>query len=584
MSVLQMSIVAAILILVIIVVRRLAIHKLPKKTFMILWGVVLLRLLIPFSFNIPILTQSNEEAMTGSTMGSVVEMTGAQNMDGTQPILPRTDILEAVNTFNAILPDISENIAPLFPVTTIWVFGMLAVALFILVSHFRFSREYKTSLPVDNFYINKWLDEQRGVRHIQSRQSDKITAPLTYGILKPVILFPKTTDWQDIVRLRYIFTHEMTHIKRFDILIKWLLVIVLCVHWFNPLVWAMYILANRDIELSCDEAVVRAMGESTKSSYAMALIGLEERRSIFAPLYTSFSKNLIEERIVSIMKIKKRSIMSMILAVVLVAGLTVGALTVFASNTTEDVAIGSYADATVPCEDDFFVADDGPSSIEDAHVTDDVLTINEPGDWDEWLEWFNSLTPEQQAYVSVRPPHEYIEANLADDEDYLVEDEWQSPYRIARTLEEVRAIIALQDGTIPLTNIDVPEIRNRQVDGIIILEQCLYEALDVLHQAYFQSYPHYPIRNLTTTWVEMSPTFEEMPDYMKVSMIRHEFFRAAMDMGLVYLPPGTGRSGTDEEFYRSRDEAQRLLELYDWDFPSEESIREAARRLYGDQE
>ncbi|MCL2404826.1 MAG: M56 family metallopeptidase [Defluviitaleaceae bacterium] len=575
MNVLQMSIAAAILILVIIVVRQLAIHKLPKKTFMILWGVVLLRLLIPFSFNISIPIQSNEEAITGNTMVSVVEMTGALNTDEVYRILPRTDIFEAVNTFNAMLPDIPESIAPVFPVTTIWVLGMLAVALFILVTHFRFSREYKASLPVDNFYINKWLNEQKGVRHIQARQSDKITAPLTYGILKPVILFPKTTDWQDIVRLRYIFIHEMTHIKRFDILRKWLLVIVLCVHWFNPLVWAMYILANRDIELSCDEAVVRAMGESTKSSYAMALIGLEERRSIFAPLCTSFSKNLLEERIISIMKIKKRSIVSIALAAVLVTVLTIGALTVFASNTTDDMATGSYdeyAEAVVP------------AAIEDTNVTDDeVPIINEPGNWDEWLEWFNSLTPEQQAYVSVRPPQEYVEPV----HEYPINEnpiEPRNPYRIATSIEEVWAIIALQDGTIPITNVDVAEIRNRQVDGIIILEQCLYEAMDVLLRAYAQSGFTYATRNMATTRVDMSPAFEEMPDYMKVPMIRNEFFRVAIEMGLVYMPPGTGRYGTDEEFYRTRDEALRLLELYDWMFPSDESIRESAQRLYGAQE
>ena len=583
MNVLQMSIAAAILILVIIVVRQLAIHKLPKKTFMILWGVVLLRLLIPFSFNISIPIQSNEEAITGNTMVSVVEMTGALNTDEVYRILPRTDIFEAVNTFNAMLPDIPESIAPVFPVTTIWVLGMLAVALFILVTHFRFSREYKASLPVDNVYINKWLNEQSGVRHIQARQSDKITAPLTYGILKPVILFPKTTDWQDIVRLRYIFTHEMTHIKRFDILRKWLLAIALCVHWFNPLVWAMYILANRDIELSCDEAVVSAMGESTKSSYAMALIGLEERRSIFAPLCTSFSKNLLEERIVSIMKIKKRSIVSMVLAVVLVAGLTIGALTVFASNAPEERLFDPYDEH---CES--LRLEPIPVATEDMRLEailadDEAPTINEPGNWDEWLEWFNSLTPEQQAYVSVRPPQEYIEPVHA----YPINEnpiESQNPYRIATSIEEVWAIIALQDGTIPITNIDMPEIRNRQVDGIIILEQCLYEAMDVLLRAYAQSGFTYATRNMATTRVDMSPAFEEMPDYMKAAMLRHEFFRVAIEMGLVYMPPGTGRYGTDEEFYRTRDEALRLLELYDWGFPSNESIRESAQRLYGDQE
>jgi len=339
----------------------------------------------------------------------------------------------------------------------------------------------------------------------------------------------------------------------------------------------MYVLANRDIELSCDETVVKTLGESTKSTYAMALIGLEERRSIFAPLCTSFSKNLIEERIVAIMKIKKRSIVSIILAIALVSVLTVGALTAFASNNPEEGLYDSYnAFYESYYEEEVSAILDEPYLDAIPEDEDDLPVYDEPDGWDEWLEWYNSLSPEQQSQVSLSPPQEGMVYA------YPIQVERQNPYRIAATLEEVWAIIALQDGTIPLTNIDVPEIRNRQVDGIIILEQCLYEAMDVLLRAYAQSGYTYASRNLTTTRVEISPAFEEMPYYMKVSVIRHEFFRAAMDLGLVYLPLGTGRYGTDEEFYRSRDEARRLLELYDGEFPSEESIRESAQRLFGD--
>ena len=110
------------------------------------------------------------------------------------------------------------------------------------------------------------------------------------------------------------------HIRRFDSIKKLVLITVLCVHWSNPLVWAMYILANRDIELSCDEAVVRLFGENTKAAYARALISMEETRSGLTPLCNNFSKNAIEERITAIMKIKKRTIFSFVLAGVIVAG------------------------------------------------------------------------------------------------------------------------------------------------------------------------------------------------------------------------------------------------------------------------
>jgi len=109
------------------------------------------------------------------------------------------------------------------------------------------------------------------------------------------------------------------------------LIAVLCVHWFNPLVWAMYILANRDIELSCDEAVVRLFGENTRAAYARTLISMEETRSGLTPLCNNFNKNAIEERITAIMKMKKTSMFSLVLAVALIVGVTTGFATSAAS-------------------------------------------------------------------------------------------------------------------------------------------------------------------------------------------------------------------------------------------------------------
>ena len=94
----------------------------------------------------------------------------------------------------------------------------------------------------------------------------------------------------------------------------------------------MYILANRDIELSCDEAVVRLFGENTKAAYARTLISMEETRSGFAPLCSNFSKNAIEERITAIMKYKKTSIFSLVLALSLIFGAT----TAFATSAQQE--------------------------------------------------------------------------------------------------------------------------------------------------------------------------------------------------------------------------------------------------------
>lgn len=86
------------------------------------------------------------------------------------------------------------------------------------------------------------------------RQSDQISTPLTYGVLRPVILMPKNTDWDITLHIQYILSHEHVHICRFDALMKLVAALVLCIHWFNPFVWVLYFLYNRDLELTCDES------------------------------------------------------------------------------------------------------------------------------------------------------------------------------------------------------------------------------------------------------------------------------------------------------------------------------------------
>jgi len=321
-----MSFSAAILILVIIAVRALAIHKLPKMTFLILWGVALCRLTIPFS--IP------AQFSAYTIMNRITELVSTTS---TQTITNNIDIFPGNNTVNSF-ENIMQQASIAFQlslVSVIWFLGVLFCALVFMVTHLRCRREYANALPVDNDYIKKWLQEHQIQRTIQIRQSDRINAPMTYGILKPKILFPKNTEWQNEVSLRYILAHEFVHIKRFDALLKWILAASLCSHWFNPLVWIMYILANRDIEISCDETVIWAFGEKMKSVYALILIELEEKKISFLPLVNSFSKNSIEERINAIMNMKKISpagiIKSLILVIVVTTAFATSAISVTGS-------------------------------------------------------------------------------------------------------------------------------------------------------------------------------------------------------------------------------------------------------------
>ena len=314
MSLMQMSLSGAVMILTIAVIRTLSINKLPKKAFLALWGMAAARLVIPYSFR--------SAFSVYSLLGRLAAAGEAMNDRLAVSFTPVVPAQNAMSVPEAAAFNTAAGAAD--PWVAIWAVGTLLCAAFFAAAYWKCRREFNASLPVDNdnMYVKVWLSEHRIYRPIEIRQSGRISAPLTYGVFRPVILMPKTTDWDDQDTLKYVLTHEFVHIRRFDAVTKLVVTAVLCVHWFNPAVWLMYVLANRDIELSCDETVIRRFGERAKSAYAMALIRMEETRSGLAPLCNNFSKNAIEERIMAIMKIKKTSPAALIASAVLVACVT----------------------------------------------------------------------------------------------------------------------------------------------------------------------------------------------------------------------------------------------------------------------
>ena len=320
MSLFQMSVAGGVLILLIVVIRALAIHRLPKTTFLALWMIAALRLLLPFSipltFNIHIGLDVFSDVVQELPSGNI-----ASTLPGDSP--PSYDIGTAVPS------PVTERIS-IF--VMLWLVGALLLVLYFSISYLRSMRKFRMSIPDNTPYIQNWLTAHQISRPLVVRSSDLISSPLTYGILHPVILLPKKLDRNDQAALKYVLTHEYVHIRRFDAITKILFAAVLCIHWFNPLVWVMYVLANRDMELSCDAWVIRMMGAKNRSSYALMLIKMEEKRSGMSALYSHFGKNAISERIEAIMKFKKTSILACTLALALIAGAT----TAFAAARTDD--------------------------------------------------------------------------------------------------------------------------------------------------------------------------------------------------------------------------------------------------------
>lgn len=315
MSLWQMSASGAVMILVVVVLRALLLERLPKKTFLVLWKIALARLLVPFSVpfggSFYALVQRGAQTVARANRSAAV----MQTLSG--------KAAEGVTAETVAAPHPAAAQTAAVPVwTLVWLVGVLLLAAFFAAAYWKSWQKFQMSFPVEQPFARQWLQAHPLRRKISIRQCEFITSPLTFGVRHPVILLPKKTDWQDETTLQYVLEHEFVHIRRFDAVTKLLLIAAVCVHWFDPFVWVMYVLANRDIELACDEAVLRRFGQAARADYARALIRMEETRSGFAPLCSSFSGNAMEERIAAIMKTGKTTIVSVLLAGALVVGTT----------------------------------------------------------------------------------------------------------------------------------------------------------------------------------------------------------------------------------------------------------------------
>ena len=332
MSPVQMTLSGGVFILFIVVVRALALHRLPKGAFLALWEMAALRLLLPFTIPLPFSLLAPAKHLP--VVGEYLAPGGVSVPEAPAAGIPAGTSTPAGTALSVGLP-------------MVWLAGAALMAAYFTVSYVRARRRFRCSGPDNTPAVRRWLAGQRLHRPLEVRQSALVSSPLTYGVLRPVILLPEDMGRGDETALTYILTHEYIHIRRFDSVAKLVFAAALCVHWFNPLAWLMYVLANRDLELSCDERVMDTLGGREKASYALTLINMEETRSRCFSLYNHFSKLAIEERIEAIMKYKKASILALVLAVALVVGATTAFAASAAPSSQEDLDRKLNAETTV---------------------------------------------------------------------------------------------------------------------------------------------------------------------------------------------------------------------------------------------
>ena len=299
----NMSISAGWLVLAVLILRLL-LKKAPKWTNVLLWGIVAVRLLCPFSI---------ESAL--SLIPSAQTVPVGIEMDAT----PAID--SGINAINSVVnPVISASFTPhpaasanplqiWIPIASIlWIAGMSVMLLYTAVSYWQLRYKVRTAvLYRDNIF-----------------QSEHVGSPFVLGIVGPKIYLPFKMDDKD---LELVIAHEQAHIRRKDHWWKPLGFLLLAIHWFNPLVWLGYVLLCRDIELACDEKVIKELDNAQKSDYTQALLVCSIGRKRIAACPLAFGEVGVKERVRSVMNYKKPAFWFVILAVIICIAVAVCFLT-----------------------------------------------------------------------------------------------------------------------------------------------------------------------------------------------------------------------------------------------------------------
>ena len=282
LKLLNLSISASWLVLAVLVLRLVS-KRSPKWMNVLLWGIVALRLVLPFSI---------ESALSLIPSAETVSPVAVQSA-------PAPTITSGVSVIdNAVNPSLSEHFAavptasvnPLYVWTEIagwvWLIGLGAMLLYALASYLRLRRRVSVSLPIqDNIYL-----------------CDAISSPFILGVVKPHIYLPSGLDE---VQRQNVLAHEQAHLARRDHWWKPLGFALLAVYWFNPVLWLAYTLLCRDIELACDERVIRTMDESAVKTYSTVLLACSMPRKAVITCPLAFGEVGVKERVKNALHYKK---------------------------------------------------------------------------------------------------------------------------------------------------------------------------------------------------------------------------------------------------------------------------------------
>lgn len=339
----------------VLLLRLIFKNSIKKSVFVILWLVVLFRFAVPMSIPSPTSVYNlfnYRGTHVTSSSASVADLTSnflngninddsrdnnsqdnyvnnkyedeISDVDATQNAEIYVDKNESQNTSVS-----SEHFLNFTDIAAIiWFAGIMILAAFGVTIYLLTLKKIKESAPFEQSILDECIKSVKMKRHVKMFKSMDMESPFVYGIFKPKIVLPESVISVDNKSLTHILMHELVHIKRFDNLLKLLSSIVLCVHWYNPVVWLCYILMQRDIESSCDEKVLEALGDNSANEYAISLYKFASRKwSIERAGFTSFGETGTKSRIKNILNYKKNSVIGMIISFFIIASVLAGCAT-----------------------------------------------------------------------------------------------------------------------------------------------------------------------------------------------------------------------------------------------------------------
>ena len=304
LKIINMSISASWLILAVLILR-LVLKKAPKWVNVLLWGIVAVRLICPLSFESALSLIPSSE-----TIPLDIEMAAKPTIDSGVPAInsvvnpvlssfaPPQHVLTSANPLQIWIPILN----------IIWLIGVGAILLYTAVSYWRLCRKVDTAVRYKGNIF----------------QSENVSSPFVLGIIKPRIYLPFNMNGQD---LEHVVAHEQAHIRRKDHWWKPLGFLLLTIHWFNPLMWLAYVLLCRDIELACDEKVIKELGNEQRADYMQALVACSVNRRMIAACPLAFGEVGVKERVKSVMNYKKPAFWVIIIAVIICVGVAACFLT-----------------------------------------------------------------------------------------------------------------------------------------------------------------------------------------------------------------------------------------------------------------